>query len=62
MSPIWGWLFDRASFFVLRVTLNIGFGIGILTFFTSGDLPGLVAAAIVSGFPTRAEISRGACG
>jgi MFS family permease len=49
LSPIWGWLFDRANFFVLRVTLNIGFGIGILTFFTSDDLPGLVAAAIVFG-------------
>ena len=49
LSPIWGWLFDRANFFVLRVTLNIGFGIGILTFFTSDDLTGLVAAAIVFG-------------
>jgi hypothetical protein len=49
MSPIWGWLFDRANFFVLRVVLNIGFAIGILTFFTSSDLKGLVLGAIVFG-------------
>jgi MFS family permease len=49
MSPIWGRLFDRANFFVLRVVLNMGFAIGILTFFTSNDLPGLVMGAIVFG-------------
>ena len=49
LSPLWGWLFDRANFFVLRVVLNAGFAIGILTFFTSNDLPGLVAGAIVFG-------------
>lgn len=32
LSPVWGWLFDRMNFFVLRVTLNLGFAIGILTF------------------------------
>jgi MFS family permease len=49
MSPIWGWLFDRANFFILRVVLNIGFAIGILTFFTSTNLKGLVLGAIVFG-------------
>lgn len=49
LSPIWGWLFDRANFFVLRVVLNMGFAIGILTFFTSTDLRGLVMGAIVFG-------------
>ena len=49
LSPIWGWLFDRANFFILRVVLNIGFAIGILTFFTSSDRSGLVAGAIVFG-------------
>ena len=29
MSPVWGWLFDHMNFFALRVTLNIGFAIGI---------------------------------
>lgn len=49
LSPIWGWLFDRANFFVLRVILNIGFGIGILTFFTSTDVTGLIIGAVVFG-------------
>ena len=49
LSPLWGWLFDRANFFVLRVILNIGFAIGILTFFTSNDLAGLIVGAVVFG-------------
>ena len=31
LSPVWGHLFDRMNFFALRITLNIGFAIGILT-------------------------------
>jgi MFS family permease len=49
LSPFWGWLFDRANFFVLRVVLNIGFAIGILTFFTSDSLSGLITGAVVFG-------------
>jgi MFS family permease len=49
LSPIWGHIFDRMNFFGLRVTLNLGFAIGILTFFLSGSFGGLVAAAIVYG-------------
>jgi uncharacterized membrane protein len=49
LSPVWGWLFDRMNFFVLRMTLNIGFALGILTFFTSRDLPGLIVAAVFYG-------------
>jgi MFS family permease len=49
MSPIWGWLFDRMNFFALRITLNIGFAIGILAFFTSADPKGLLLGAIVFG-------------
>ena len=49
VSPLWGWLFDRANFFVLRVALNVGFALGILTFFTSTDFSGLVAGAIIFG-------------
>jgi MFS family permease len=49
LSPIWGYLFDHMNFFALRVTLNLGFAIGILTFFTSGSTAGLVAGAIVYG-------------
>jgi MFS family permease len=37
------------NFFALRVTLNIGFAIGILTFFTTNSFAGLVTGAIVFG-------------
>ncbi|MBI5387975.1 MAG: MFS transporter [Verrucomicrobia bacterium] len=49
LSPIWGRLFDRMNFFSLRITLNIGFALGTLTFFTSDNLFGLVAAAVIYG-------------
>lgn len=49
LSPVWGYLFDHMNFFALRVTLNIGFAIGIFTFFTSNSFAGLVIGAIVFG-------------
>ena len=49
LSPVWGHLFDRMNFFTLRVTLNAGFAIGILTFFVSNSFWGLVAGAIIFG-------------
>jgi hypothetical protein len=49
MNPVWGWLFDRMNFFVLRITLNFGFMLGILSFFTTGSLPGLVIGAVLFG-------------
>jgi len=49
MSPLWGWLFDRSNFFVLRVILNLGFALGILAFFTSASIAGLVIGAIIYG-------------
>ena len=49
MSPIWGRLFDQMNFFALRVTLNIGFAVGILTFFLSDTSPGLIAGAVIYG-------------
>ena len=49
LSPIWGWLFDRMNFFTLRVALNLGFALGILTFFTSQTMTGLIWGAIVFG-------------
>jgi MFS family permease len=48
-SHLWGWLFDHANFFVLRGILNLGFAVGILTFFTSDSLAGLVFGAVVFG-------------
>ncbi|MFN0068255.1 MAG: MFS transporter [Limisphaerales bacterium] len=49
MSPVWGWLFDHINFFTLRVTLNLGFALGILAFFTSNSLPGLLVGAVIYG-------------
>jgi MFS family permease len=52
MSPIWGRLFDRMNFFTLRVTLNLGFALGIGAFFMSDSTAGLVFAAILYGIST----------
>jgi len=49
LSPFWGWVFDRMNFFVLRMTLNLGFAVGILSFFTSNSVTGLIVGAIVYG-------------
>ena len=49
MSPIWGGLFDRVNFFLLRITLNMGFAIGILSFFASDSMTGLIFAAAMFG-------------
>lgn len=49
MSQVWGRLFDRMNFFALRVTLNVGFAAGILTFFFSESWTGLVTGAVVFG-------------
>lgn len=49
MNPVWGWLFDRVNFFALRASLNMGFALGILTFFTSDSTTGLFLGAIVYG-------------
>ncbi len=49
LNPLWGWLFDRMNFFVLRMALNVGFLLGILTFFLSGSLTGLVVGALFYG-------------
>jgi len=49
LSPFWGWAFDRMNFFVLRMTLNLGFAAGILSFFTSNSVTGLIVGAIVYG-------------
>jgi len=49
LNPIWGWLFDRMNFFVLRITLNCGFMLGIISFFSTGSLFGLIMGAIMFG-------------
>ena len=49
LNPVWGWLFDKMNFFVLRITLNCGFIVGIVSFFITGSLAGLVVGAILFG-------------
>ncbi len=49
MSPVWGLLFDRMNFFALRVTLNVGFALGIAAFFTSDHPWGLVLGSVIYG-------------
>jgi MFS family permease len=49
LNPIWGWLFDHINFFVLRLMLNLGFALGILSFFTTGSMPGLIMGALLFG-------------
>ncbi len=48
-SPIWGWLFDRMNFFTLRAVLNVGFALGILSFFVSDSMTGLLMGAVIFG-------------
>ncbi len=49
LTPLWGRLFDRMNFFLLRIVLNIGFAIGTAAFFFGVSTPGLLAGAIVFG-------------
>jgi hypothetical protein len=52
LSPVWGWLFDHMNFFALRMCLNAGFALGILTFFLSNSRTGLILAAVIYGVST----------
>lgn len=49
MSPVWGWLFDRMNFFVLRIVLNAGFALGMLSFFGGDHFVWLIIGAIIYG-------------
>ena len=49
LNPFWGWAFDRMNFFALRIVLNLGFAVGIFSFFASHSVWGLAAAAVVFG-------------
>jgi hypothetical protein len=52
MSSVWGYLFDRMNFFVLRIVLNLCFAVGIFSFFTGAGWGGLVGGALVFGVAT----------
>jgi MFS family permease len=49
VSPMWGWLFDRVNFFTLRMVVNLGFAIGIFSFFATNSMVGLGVAAVIFG-------------
>ncbi len=49
MSPIWGKLFDQMNFFALRITINLIFFIGNLTFFFSDTTTGLALGSFTFG-------------
>ena len=49
LSPVWGHLFDRMNFFLMRVVLNLGFALGILSFFTSHSFAGMMLGAVIFG-------------
>lgn len=48
-TRVWGKLFDRMNFFILRILLNTGYMLGILSFFTGGSLTGLWAGSVLFG-------------
>lgn len=52
LSPLWGRWFDRLNFLALRAILNLGFALGILTFFTTQTMTGLIAGALIFGVST----------
>ncbi len=49
LTPIWGWLFDKISFFMIRFLANIALMIGIAGFFMSGSPSGFFITAIFYG-------------
>lgn len=49
MSPVFGLIFDRMSFFAIRIAVNIGFGVSIVAFFAGRSNTGLVFGSIAFG-------------
>lgn len=49
LSPLWGYLFDRMNFFVLRCLLNLGFALGIVSFFIGDTWAGMAVGAVIFG-------------
>ena len=48
-TRVWGRLFDRVNFFTLRIVLNTGIMLGILSFFTGAGVAGLYTGAVLFG-------------
>lgn len=49
LNPFWGWVFDRANFFTLRIVLNVGFALGIFIFFNGSSPVAWVTGALIHG-------------
>lgn len=49
LTPIWGFLFDKISFFTIRLLSNIGLMIGIAGFFVSDTYLGFCIAGVLYG-------------
>jgi len=49
LTTTWGWFFDRMNFFAFRIILNLGFALGIVTFFIGNSMTGLVIGAVIFG-------------
>jgi len=49
LNPVWGWLFDRMNFLLMRFCLNIGFMLGTIAFFTGNGVAGMVVGALFYG-------------
>ena len=49
LNPFWGWMFDRINIFLLRAVLNLFFAAGILVFFSSSTMAGMVTGQICFG-------------
>lgn len=49
---VWGRLFDRINFFVVRALVNTGLALGIVIYFSSSTLTGLIWGSIVFGMAT----------
>lgn len=49
VSPVWGGLFDRLNFFMLRIAINVGFAVGIFAFFMGESTVELILASLLFG-------------
>lgn len=51
-APLWGALFDKINFFIMRALLNCLFGIALIIFFNSSSLLGFTIGSILYGLAT----------
>ena len=47
--PLFGWIFDRMSFFASRILVNVLFAVYVAAFFTGTSMTGLLVGAVVLG-------------